>query len=156
MKAQNNLPGRENASLMTAYVPRRYCALMTRAVQNPKRSNGYKRVKGRSHTVEKRISMHPHNPHATDLMQFRRTATELSRVSSGHPVRRRQHALCHVHQASRTMAIMASSDNFLCPVRCFRRRACYYRTLSRPEARRALRRARVHRSEFKALHAYAT
>ena len=25
----------------------------------------YKRVKGRSHTVEKRISMHPHKPHAT-------------------------------------------------------------------------------------------
>ena len=26
---------------------------------------GYKRVKGRSHTAEKRISMHPHKPHAT-------------------------------------------------------------------------------------------
>ena len=27
----------------------------------------YKRVKGRSHTVETRISMHPHKPHATDV-----------------------------------------------------------------------------------------
>ena len=28
-------------------------------------SDCYKRVKGRNHTVEKRISMHPHKPHAT-------------------------------------------------------------------------------------------
>ena len=30
-----------------------------------KDTNSYKRVKGRSHTAEKRISMHPHKPHAT-------------------------------------------------------------------------------------------
>ena len=28
-------------------------------------AGSYKRVKGRSHTAEKRISMHPHKPHAT-------------------------------------------------------------------------------------------
>ena len=28
-------------------------------------NSSYKRVKGRSHTAEKRISMHPHKPHAT-------------------------------------------------------------------------------------------
>ena len=27
--------------------------------------SSYKRVKGRSHTVEKRLNMHPHKPHAT-------------------------------------------------------------------------------------------
>ena len=27
--------------------------------------SSYKRVKGRNHTVEKQLSMHPHKPHAT-------------------------------------------------------------------------------------------
>ena len=38
--------------------------------------DSYKRVKGRSHTVERRISMHPHKSHAT-LTCHRYTCADL-------------------------------------------------------------------------------
>ena len=39
--------------------------VMFRGSSNMCTTDSYKRVKGRSHTVEERISMHPHKPHAT-------------------------------------------------------------------------------------------
>ena len=41
------------------------------------KTGSYKRVKGRSHPVEKRISMHPHKPHATSQpSRFSHTQTQ--------------------------------------------------------------------------------
>ena len=48
--------------------------------------HGYKRVKGRSHTVEKRLNMHPHKPQAT---------SQLSRLSHTY----RQRGMCMVYAA---------------------------------------------------------
>ena len=42
----------------------------------------YKRVKGRSHTVEKRISMHPHKPHATSQPSRFSHTRRLSRLTA--------------------------------------------------------------------------
>ena len=41
------------------------CQNSTCATGHATLCTSYKKVKGRSHTVDKRISMHPHKPHAT-------------------------------------------------------------------------------------------
>ena len=48
-------------------------------------ADSYKRVKGRSHTVDKRISLHPHKPHSTSQpSQFSHTVARTESAPTHH------------------------------------------------------------------------
>ena len=90
------------------------CCAPTHGYQAPADTDtSYKRVKGRSHTVEKRKASHPQKPHATSQPRILRSYS--SRAYSPHPVADHDHARIHEANYLRRHRPAPDSSRKFCP-----------------------------------------